>query len=170
MERGTKSEAKGPYAFNQAKLNTEMLALVNAERARVGVGALSYNNTLQRGTSIRADEILSEDSLTVGGKGHVRPDGTSFRTAFKYLGNNRESYLGENIAQNWIDIEGLENVEAGKTTIEKVLAKQFFNQYLGSQGHYENMVNVGYVGFATDVRVAENGKIFNVQIFTLPTK
>ena len=170
MERGTKSEAKDPYAFDQAKLNTEMLALINAERASVGVGALSYNNTLQRGTSIRADEILSEDSLTVGGKGHVRPDGTSFRTAFKYLGNNRESYLGENIAQNWIDIEGLENVEAGKTTIEKVLAKQFFDQYLGSAGHYANMVNRGYAGFATDIRVAENGKIFNVQIFTLPTK
>ena len=168
MERGTKSEVKDPYAFDQAKLNTEMLALINAERASVGVDALSYNNRLQRGTSIRADEILSEDSLSVDGVGHARPDGTSFRTAFEYLGNNRESFLGENLAQNWIDVEGLENVEAGKTTIEKVLAKQFFNQYSRSQGHYENMIYEDYVGFATDVRVGENGKIFNVQIFTLP--
>ena len=76
--------------------------------------------------------------------------------------------LFRSIAQNWIDIEGLENVEAGKTTIEKVIAKQFFDQYSGSAGHYANMVNVGYVGFATDIRIADNGKMFNVQIFTLP--
>ena len=173
VNEGETSEAPEDKEIDFSKVDTalfnqEMLKYVNRERASVGVDALSYNNTLQRGTSIRADELLSEDSLYVGGKGHTRPDGTSFRTAFEYLGNDGELFLGENLAQNWIDIEGIENVEAGKTTIEKVLAKQFFDQYSRSQGHYENMIHDQYSGFATDVRFGEDGKIFNVQIFTLP--
>lgn len=164
MERGTKVDR---FAFDTVKLNTEMLALINAERADVGVGSLSYDSSLQQGTNVRADEIYDEDSLTVDGVGHVRPDGSDFNTAFEYLPNNGHLLLGENLAQNWIDIEGLENVEAGETTIEKVLAKQFFDQYYMSPGHYQNMINDGYVGFSTGVRIADNGKIFNVQIFTL---
>ena len=155
------------YAFDLALLNTEMLALINAERARVGVNPLSYDAALAQGAAIRVEELLSEDSLTVNGVGHVRPDGTPFNTAFAYLGNGEEAMLGENIAQNWVDIEGMEQVDAGTTTIEKVLARQFYDQYYNSPGHYQNMINGQYTAFATDVRISEQGKTFNVQIFSL---
>lgn len=155
------------FAFDLMTLNTEMLSLINAERANVGVDSLSYDATLAEGTATRAEELLSEDSLTVNGVGHIRPDGTRFNTAFEYLGDGEEAMLGENIAQNWIDIEGMEQVDAGTTTIEKVLAKQFYNQYYISPGHYQNMIHDQYTGFATDIRINEHGKLFNVQILSL---
>lgn len=167
MERGTKVVEADPYDFDLALLNTEMLALINSERADVGVGALTYDPTLAEGTAIRADDVFSEDSLTVNSIGHMRPDGTWFDTAFEYLPNNGQKLLGENLAQNWVTQADLDNIADENTTLETILAEKFFEQYSDSPGHYENMIYADYVGFAVDVRISDNGKAFNVQIFTL---
>ena len=53
----------------------------------------------------------------------------------------------------------------GVDTLEKHMAKEFFNQYYNSQGHYDNMVSESYVTFATGVALGKNDSITNAQIF-----
>ena len=120
---------------------------MNELRVSVGVHKLTYDSTLQQGTNIRAREILDVFS-------HTRPDGRHFITAFGYELPNY--YLGENIAYNYITEEG---------NVERDMAKKFFDQYYNSQGHYENMVDEGYVTFATGVTLGENNRVSNAQIF-----
>ncbi|MBQ4404819.1 MAG: hypothetical protein II857_10490 [Selenomonadaceae bacterium] len=101
----------------------EVLNLVNAERARVGVAPLSLADDLQEATAIRAREIVSEFS-------HTRPDGSDCFTVMK----NRGRTCGENIA-------------AGHSS-----AAETVEQWMNSQGHRENILNPKFrelgVGYA----------------------
>ena len=101
----------------------EVLNLVNAERAKVGVAPLSLADDLQAATAIRAREIVSEFS-------HTRPDGSDCFTVMK----NRGRTCGENIA-------------AGHASAAETVA-----QWMNSQGHRENILNPKFrelgVGYA----------------------
>ncbi|MBQ7493910.1 MAG: hypothetical protein IJT47_05735 [Selenomonadaceae bacterium] len=101
----------------------EVLNLVNAERARVGVAPLSLADDLQEATAIRAREIVSEFS-------HTRPDGSDCFTVMK----NRGRTCGENIA-------------AGHSS-----AAETVEQWMNSEFHRENILNPKFrelgVGYA----------------------
>ena len=137
--------------LNQQVFSQELLNLVNELRVSVGVHKLTYDNTLQQGTNIRAREASDVFS-------HTRPDGSHYITAFGYKLPNY--YLGENLAYNYI-FEG----DNGVDTLERYMAKTFFNQYYNSAGHYENMISDRYVTFATGVTLEKNNKVTNAQIF-----
>ena len=122
---------------------------MNELRVSVGVHKLTYDNTLQNGTNIRAREVMDVFS-------HTRPDGRHLITAFGYKDGETNYYLGENIAGNYITED---------SNVEKAMAKKFFNQYYNSPGHYDNMVEESYVTFATAATLGENNKVSNAQIF-----
>lgn len=102
---------------------TEVLSLVNAERAKVGAPPLKLANDLQQASAIRAREIVQLFS-------HTRPDGSDCFTVM----SNRGRTCGENVA-------------GGQSSPEAVM-----NSWMDSEGHRENILNpafrelgVGYV-------------------------
>lgn len=66
----------------------DVLNLVNAERAKVGLAALSWGSTCEAGAQVRAGEIMSRYE-------HVRPDGSSWDTVCKPTNGGT---AGENLA------------------------------------------------------------------------
>lgn len=94
---------------------TEVIRLVNVERAKQGLSALKTNNAITKAAQIRADELLQLFD-------HTRPDG---RSCFTALGEAGVSYraAGENIAM-------------GYPTPEAVV-----NGWMNSPGHRANILN-----------------------------
>lgn len=110
-------------AYAAEDFAVEVLNLVNAERAKVGVAPLSLAEDLQQSTAIRAHEIVQYFS-------HTRPDGSDCFTVMWDKGNT----CGENIA-------------AGYPT-----AAQTVEQWMNSEGHRANILNPAFhelgVGYA----------------------
>jgi uncharacterized protein YkwD len=97
----------------------EILSLINTERAKVGAPALKLSSELCSAADIRAKEIAQSFS-------HTRPNGSSFYTVLDDIGYSGSRSSGENIA-------------AGNSS-----AAATFEQWMNSQGHYENMMKSGY--------------------------
>ena len=72
---------------SQTDMASEVVALVNAERANYGLPALRVNSELTRAACVRAQELVRLFS-------HTRPDGTSWSTV-------SSSAHGENIAMGY---------------------------------------------------------------------
>lgn len=110
-------------AYAEENFAVEVLNLVNAERARIGVAPLILAEDLQEAAEIRAYEIVEYFS-------HTRPDGSDCFTVMK----NRGMTWGENIA-------------AGHATAEETV-----EQWMNSEGHRENILNPTFrelgVGYA----------------------
>lgn len=118
----------------------EVLKLVNQERAKAGLGALTTNATLQKAANKRAQEIVSSFS-------HTRPDGRSFSTV---LGEYGISYRasGENIA--W-----------GQKTPSEVM-----NGWMNSSGHRANILGSQFGKVGIGVYKGNDGRIYWTQVFT----
>ena len=129
--------------YEAERFAVEVLNLVNAERAKVGVPPLRLAGDLQRAAAIRAREITTTFS-------HTRPNGERFSSL---LPDGRYR-CGENIA-------------AGYGSPEKTVA-----QWMQSQGHRENILRAEYnelgVGYAYDE--STTWKHHWVQIFRRPLK
>ena len=74
---------------SQTDMASQVVALVNAERASAGLPALRVDSELTRAACVRAQEIVRQFS-------HTRPDGTSWSTV-------SSSAHGENIAMGYRD-------------------------------------------------------------------
>lgn len=119
----------------------QVLSLVNAERAKAGVGALVLDPALCRAAAARAQEITGTFS-------HTRPDGTD---CFTILGQFGISYraVGENIA-------------AGQRTPEAVMAS-----WMNSSGHRANILSASYRKLGVGcVQTGEGFGIYWTQLFT----
>lgn len=99
-----------------------VLRLVNEERAKAGLPALSYYNAAQSAADTRVQEIITSFS-------HTRPNGTACFAALDALGI-KYSTAGENIA-------------AGQTTPEQVI-----QSWMASDGHRENILSPDYNAIA----------------------
>ena len=98
------------------KPGTEVLALVNAERAKENLAPLAMGDAkLQAAADERAKEVAKVAS-------HTRPDGTNCFTVLKEYGVS-DTATGENAA--W-----------GETTPEKVVA-----DWMASEGHRVNIMD-----------------------------
>ncbi len=122
----TKSQAYTP----SSDYISEVIRLVNIERSKQGLSALTTNSQLANVANIRAKETVTSFS-------HTRPNGTS---CFTVLAETKVSYrtCGENIA-------------AGQTTPQEVV-----KSWMNSEGHRKNILNgsftklgVGYVKAST---------------------
>ena len=114
----------------------QVLSLVNSERAKQGLNALSMDDKLVDGANIRAAECTVSFS-------HTRPNGTSCFTAFEW-----QSLCGENIAY-------------GQRTPQEVM-----NGWMNSQGHRENILKQGFKKIGIGCFVAQNGTIYWTQEFS----
>lgn len=112
--------------------------MVNEERAKQGLSALTVDETLVEAASIRADEIVSSFA-------HTRPDGQSCFTVLKDLGY---SYTGAG-----------ENIAKGQTSAERVMAG-----WMSSPGHYANIMKSTFTKIGVG-HVVVNGVHYWAQMF-----
>ncbi len=118
---------------------TQVLKLVNAERAKAGLSALTTNTTLTSAANVRAKETKTLFS-------HTRPDGSSCFTALTQAGVNYKT-AGENIAYGQ------------KTPAEVVKA------WMESPGHRANIMNANFHKVGIGV-YQTGGVIYWSQLFT----
>lgn len=117
----------------------EVLRLVNIERSKAGLSALSTNTTLKAAADKRAREIKVSFS-------HTRPDGSKFSTALQEYGISYRT-AGENIAY-------------GQRTPQEVVSG-----WMNSPGHRANILNSGFGKIGIGVYQA-GGVIYWTQLFT----
>ena len=124
--------AQGDYA-------SQVVALVNAERAKYGLSALKADSRVQQAAQVRAAETVQSFS-------HTRPNGSSFSTALTEAG---VSYTrsGENIAY-------------GQSTPQQVV-----NAWMNSSGHRANILNESFTTIGVGYTVV-NGIAYWAQLFT----
>lgn len=122
------------------KYATEVLQLINAERAKIGLSALTTTNSLSDAANLRAAEIKGLFS-------HTRPDGSnSFTVLDKY--NINYQAAGENIAY-------------GQKTPEAVV-----EAWMNSAGHRANILNSSFGKVGIGCYVASDGTLYWTQLFT----
>ena len=146
----TISKLNTDYYVNHKNVGLEVLRLVNEERKRLGKTELKWSDGLYELSKVRATEL--------GLNGHIRfwndkdeemkhvrdAKGTKWfdvakGTAFESRG------LGENLAGYTLP----RNVY--KVFSEKDIAKQLYDQWRESPGHYANMIYDNYTEFGFDM-------------------
>ena len=104
----------------------EMLKLVNELRASVGVQPVQYDESLNKASDVRVNELMTKFS-------HVRPNGEGSSTALKQFVSEDEYYenyigMGENIQSNSMFGD------------DYTVARRLFESWKNSPGHYQNMI------------------------------
>ena len=123
--------------FNAA-YEAEVVRLVNEERAKYGLAALTKDNGAQNVAHVRAKEIVQSFS-------HTRPDGRSCFTAASDLGVTYRS-AGENIAYGY------------------ATPAQVVNGWMNSEGHRKNILSASYTKIGVGSYSA-NGVMYWSQFF-----
>ena len=118
----------------------QIVNLVNAERAKAGLPALTMDANITAAANVRAKEIKQSFS-------HTRPNGSSFSSALKEQGVSFRG-SGENIA--W-----------GQKSPEQVM-----NGWMNSDGHRANILNKNFKNIGVGYYQDENGVNHWVQLFT----
>ena len=122
-----------------ATYEEQVVALVNAERAKEGLPALKVDSTLQAAALARAKETVQLFS-------HTRPNGTSCFSILKEYGISYRS-AGENIAY-------------GQRSPEEVV-----NAWMNSEGHRANILNKDFTTIGIGYYQAPNGTKYWSQLF-----
>lgn len=117
----------------------QVVALVNAERAKYGLPALKTNPTLQAAALARAKETVQLFS-------HTRPNGTSCFTVLKEYGISYR-YAGENIAY-------------GQRSPQEVVTA-----WMNSEGHRANILNKNFTTIGIGYYQTANGTKYWSQLF-----
>ncbi len=139
----TTTQATNTAATNNSNMNSyasQVLKLVNQERAKQGLSALTTASSLSSAANVRAKETFSSFS-------HTRPNGTTFSTVLKEF-NVSYRTAGENIAY-------------GQKTPQEVVTG-----WMNSPGHRANILNGNYGKIGIGVYKASNGRIYWSQLFT----
>lgn len=131
----TETPGKGELTYAE-----QVVALVNAERAKAGLEAVTIDTGVTAAANVRAKEIRQKFA-------HTRPDGSSFSSALKEQGVSFRG-SGENIA--W-----------GQKSPEQVM-----NGWMNSDGHRANILNKNYKNIGVGYYQDENGVNYWVQLFT----
>ena len=118
----------------------QVVALVNAERAKAGLNALTLDTEIESAALIRAKE--TEISFS-----HTRPDGRSFSTV---LSDNGITFRGAG-----------ENIAWGQKTPEEVM-----NGWMNSEGHRANILNPNFTKIGVGYYQNAAGRNYWTQLFT----
>ena len=118
---------------------TEVVRLVNEERAKAGLSPLSVNELANKAAAVRSKEQVSSFS-------HTRPNGTSFSTALTEVGVSYRS-AGENIAY-------------GQRSPQQVM-----QGWMNSSGHRANILNNGYTQIGVSCYQDASGTLYWTQLF-----
>lgn len=114
--------------------------LVNAERAKAGLSALTIDKGIETAALVRAKEIETSFS-------HTRPNGSSFSTV---LTENGISYRGSG-----------ENIAWGQRSPEEVM-----NGWMNSEGHRANILNPNFTKIGVGYYQNSAGQNYWTQLFT----
>lgn len=117
-----------------------IVELVNEERAKAGLHALTLKEDITEAAQVRAVECETLFS-------HTRPNGTSFVTALKEAG---VSYRGAG-----------ENIAWGQKTPEQVM-----EGWMNSPGHRANILNKNYTSIGVGYYQNASGVNYWSQLFT----
>lgn len=117
----------------------QVVHLVNEERAKAGLSALTVDTGLEAAGLVRAQEIVSNFS-------HTRPDGTSFSTAIR---EQNVSFRGAG-----------ENIAWGQRSPEEVM-----NAWMNSPGHKANILNENFTRIGVGHYQNGSGTNYWVQLF-----
>ncbi len=118
----------------------QVVDLVNAERAKEGLSALTIDPKVEKAATVRANEIQSNFD-------HTRPNGSSFSTALTEQG---VSYRGAG-----------ENIAWGQRTPQEVVTA-----WMNSPGHRANIMNKSYTHIGVGNTQNSSGTQYWVQLFT----
>ncbi len=124
---------------SQGDFASQVVALVNAERTKQGLSALTIDTKVQQAALVRAKESAQSFS-------HTRPNGSSFSTALTEAGVSYRT-AGENIAY-------------GQSTPQQVM-----NAWMNSSVHRANILNANYTTIGVGYTVI-NGTAYWAQLFT----
>lgn len=138
-DNGTDQSPEDNTGSMQGDFASQVAALVNAERAKYGLSALTVDTKVQQAALVRAKETAQSFS-------HTRPNGSSFSTALTEAGVSYRT-AGENIAY-------------GQTTPQQVM-----NAWMNSSGHRANILNANYTTIGVGYTVI-NGTAYWAQLFT----
>ncbi len=138
-DNGTDQTPEDNTGSMQGDFASQVAALVNAERAKYGLSALTVDTKVQQAALVRAKETAQSFS-------HTRPNGSSFSTALTEAGVSYRT-AGENIAY-------------GQTT-----PQQAMNAWMNSSGHRANILNANYTTIGVGYTVI-NGTAYWAQLFT----
>lgn len=141
----TTPSTTGTSTANSSSLVSEnyanqVLVLVNQERAKQGLSALSMTSALQQAAGVRAKETAQSFS-------HTRPNGSSFSTVLNAYAITYNA-AGENIAY-------------GQSTPQEVVTG-----WMNSPGHRANILNTRFHKIGIGVYKASNGTYYWEQLFT----
>jgi len=139
----TATPTKAPTPTNNSGINSyasQVLQLVNVERAKAGLSAYTTNSAITAAANTRAKETVQSFS-------HTRPNGSSFSTVFKEY-NVSYRACGENIAY-------------GQDTPQEVVTG-----WMNSPGHRANILNSNFNIIGIGVYQSSNGTIYWSQEFT----
>ena len=142
QQQAAEQAAQQQTQVSNGDYKSQVVALMNQERAAAGVGGISQNASLDAVAQIRAQEIVQSFA-------HTRPNGTS---CFTVLNENGIVYVtaGENIA-------------AGYGTPAEVMSS-----WMNSEGHRANILNGSFgqvgIGYYADPNTTYG--TYWVQIFT----
>ena len=118
---------------------SQVVTLVNEERAKAGLAALTVDSKAEAAAAVRAKEIMTSFS-------HTRPNGSSFSTALKEQGASY-STAGENIA--W-----------GQKTPQEVVTG-----WMNSSGHRANILGANYTKIGCGFYQGSDGTCYWSQLF-----
>lgn len=117
---------------------SEVVKLVNQERIKAGLSALSANVSIQAAAQVRAEEQKQSFS-------HTRPNGSHFSTALTQNGISFRS-AGENIA-------------IGQKTPQQVM-----DAWMNSEGHRANILNPNFTAIGVGYTQSQ-GNTYWAQLF-----
>ena len=138
-DNGTEQQPEDDTGSMQGDFASQVVALVNAERAKHGLSALKVDAKVQQAALVRAKETAQSFS-------HTRPNGSSFSTALTEAGVSYRR-AGENIAY-------------GQSTPQQVM-----NAWMNSSGHRANILNENFTTIGVGYTVI-NGTAYWTQLFT----
>lgn len=118
----------------------QVVKLVNEERAKAGLLALTLDKDIEAASLIRSKEIEASFS-------HTRPDGRTFGTV---LQDNGISFRGAG-----------ENIAWGQKSPQDVM-----NAWMNSDGHRANILNAKYTKIGVGYYQNASGRNYWTQIFT----
>jgi uncharacterized protein YkwD len=136
----TKPVEEKTTTTNNASFAQQVVDLVNIERAKEGLSALTVDPNVEKAALVRANEIQTKFD-------HVRPNGSGFSTALR---ENNATFRGAG-----------ENIAWGQKTPQEVVTG-----WMNSPGHRANIMNKNFAHIGVGNTQNSNGTQYWVQIFT----
>ena len=128
------------------KLEKEILVLLNQERAKNDLPALSFNIKLKQAARLKVDDMIENNYFA-----HISPEGVKPWDLLDKVGYDYK-FAGENLAMNFIDAKGVNRA------------------LMNSKTHRENMLFENYTEVAVVVDMKEDRSLIAAEYFGKPIK